>query len=181
MVNVNITGFVADEGSLKVESVSYKDHFGNDKTLLVARPQDNKVVSVNKAALIKPDTGYSYMKKVTITNTAPVGANVIYYTPGQYIQTRISNPQFYQDAIWFDTDTNEIVRHFTAHHHYRNVLNNNIEWYCLTASETHGQTTIGGDAIDTSNAPSLQRPSDGRVMIINIMYNDFTDALTFIT
>lgn len=179
MVHVNITGFQVDEGSLKVERIDYRDHFGNDKSLFVAKPQDNKVVSVNKAASIKPDTGYSYMKKVTITNTAPSGANVIYYTTTGYIQTKIRTSEYYQNAIWLDTDTNEIVRHFTAHHHYRNILNNTIEWYCLTASETHGKTTVGGDVIDTSTAPSLQRPSDGRIMILNIQFADFPDKLTF--
>jgi hypothetical protein len=73
--------FKVNEGSLEAEWVEYMNGFGKLQRLFKVNPQTSKVVSLNKEGLILPDTGYSFMESITVTNTAPTGKNEILIMP----------------------------------------------------------------------------------------------------
>lgn len=169
MTNINFTAFKVESGSLDCDWVEYLDHFGNPRRLFKLHPQDSKVVSVNKQGLILPDTGYSFIKKVTVTNTAATGANeiLIFEASSMFAPYIITGSNKYYGHSFLPVRNGKIDWDFQSGREYQNALYPTDVFKCHPASWAVGRQRDDDSSTITSAADSayfFERNDRGRVL-----------------
>lgn len=167
-----VTDFKVTEGSLDCERISVLNGYGEEQKLFKNNPQTSKTVSINKAGLITPDTGYSYMESVTVTNTAPVGEDRV----GVIKSTRenggifeairyLSSKLCYPHNIIFVKD-GAVQTKLKIGETYQNALYPTDSWTVHSASWAVGRSTESeNEPITSNNATCLEKNNDGKVSL----------------
>lgn len=159
--------FKVTEGSLDAEWISVLDGNGNEQKLFKVNPQASKVVSLNKAGLITPDTGYSYMESVTVTNTAPVGEDKIGVILSNSSDGGIAEDtfllRFYSHNVIFVKD-GVVANTLVIGETYQNALYPTDSWKVHPASWAVGRVTeVDNKNITDNGTTCLEKNNSGRV------------------
>ena len=184
MTNVHFTDFKVEPGSLDCDWVEYLDHFGNPRRLFKLHPQASKAVSVNKQGLILPDTGYSFMESITVTNTAATGANeILIFEASSMAKPYIfTGPNKYYGHPFLPVRNGKIDWDFQNGREYQNALYPTDVFKCHPASWAVGRqwdndSSSVTSAIDT--AYFFERNDRGRVLQIEKVALPYRTARSF--
>lgn len=167
-----ISDFKVTEGSLDCEWVEYINGYGDKQKLFKVNPQSSKVVSLNKAGIILPDTGYSFMESITVTNTAPVGENnvgVIYSSVSNMhgiLESSDLLGNWYSHPIIFVKD-GKVATKLVIGETYQNLLYPTDSWKVHEASWAIGRRAEDGSSgtYTTNAATCLEKNNSGRVSL----------------
>lgn len=177
MTNVHFTDFKVEPDTLDCDWVEYIDHFGNPRKLFKLYPQASKAVSVNKQGLILPDTGYSFMESITVTNTAPAGANEIlmFEASSMFTPYIFTSPSKYYGHSFLPVRNGKIDWDFQNGREYQNALYPTDVFKCHPASWAVGRQW-DDDSLSVTTADNryfFERNNRGRVLMLpetNIPY-----------
>lgn len=176
--------FKVTEGSLEAEWVEYINGFGKLQRLFKVNPQTIKVVSLNKEGLILPDTGYSFMESITITNTAPTGKNeiLIFEASSMAKPFIVTGPNKYYGHTFLPVRDGKIDWDFQNGREYINALYPTDVFKCHPASWAVGRQWDNDSSSITSAADTeyfFERNDRGRALQISKVTLPYKTARSF--
>lgn len=168
-----ISDFKVTEGSLDCEWVEYINGYGDKQKLFKVNSQVSKVVSLNKAGIITPDTGYSFMESITVTNTAPVGPNeVLIFETSSMLKPYVITGSFnkYYGHPFLPVRDGKVDWDFQDGREYQNALYPTDTFKCHPASWAVGRQW-DDENVSVTTAGSkyyFERNNRGRVVYIPV-------------